>query len=113
MTMKPKTEQTSDAVRIMHDRYIKGDKKRLKFIADEAKRVEIAQAIYDLRTKAGLTQKQFAKRVGMTQSVISRLESADYSGYKVETLDRIARAMNQTLHICFVDADHSPDCAMA
>ncbi len=38
----------------------------------------------------------------MKQSVISRLENADYRGYRVDTLERIAQAMNQKLHFHFV-----------
>lgn len=34
----------------------------------------LGQLIYDLRTAAGLSQLQLARRMGATQSVISRLE---------------------------------------
>ena len=57
------------------------------------------------------TQKEFADKVGMKQSVISRLESADYRGYRVETLERIAQAMNQELHFHFVS--EQAHCAFA
>ena len=100
--MESEKKKTSSAVDIMHKRYIKGNKKRLKYIEQEGKRVEIAQQIYKLREQAGLTQKEFADKVGMRQSVISRLEDADYCGYRVETLERIAQAMNQELHFHFV-----------
>lgn len=39
-------------------------------------RFDLAQVVYDLRTSAGLTQRQLADRMGTTQSVISRLEQA-------------------------------------
>lgn len=100
--MESKKKKTSNAVEIMHKRYIKGNKKRLKNIEQEGKRIEIAQQIYNLRKQRNLSQKEFAKLVGMKQSVISRLESADYHGYRVDTLERIARAMNQELHFHFV-----------
>ena len=100
--MKSKKKKTKSAAGIMHKRYIKGNKKRLKYIEQESKRVEIAQQIYNLRKQVGLNQKEFAERVGMKQSVISRLESADYHGYKVDTLERIAIAMNHELHFHFV-----------
>ena len=69
---------TTDAVEIMHRRFIKGDKKRLESIKREMEKLDIAERIYDLRTKAGLTQKQFAERINTTQFAISRLEDADY-----------------------------------
>lgn len=34
----------------------------------------LGQLIYDLRTEAGLSQRELAERMGTTQSVISRLE---------------------------------------
>ena len=111
--MKAKNKKTTNATEIMHKRYIKGNKKRLKYIEEEAQRIEIAQQIYDLRIQAGLNQKDFAARVGMKQSVISRLESADYRGYSLKTLEKIARAMDQTLHICFVSNGQGTTCALA
>ena len=55
-----KNKPTSDIIKIMHQRYIKGDKKRLAYIEQEKARLEIAQKIYELRTQANLTQKQLA-----------------------------------------------------
>ncbi|HKA55635.1 MAG TPA: helix-turn-helix domain-containing protein [Candidatus Binatia bacterium] len=55
--------------------------------------------IYDARTKAGLTQKQLATRLGTTQSVISRLESADYEGHSLGMLLRIAESLGQKLEL--------------
>jgi ribosome-binding protein aMBF1 (putative translation factor) len=89
---------------VLHERYIKGDAKRLKSIAEEKEKFNIAQQIYDLRQLAGLTQAQFAKKVGTTTSVISRLESADYQGYSLSTLKRVADALHQRVEIRFVPA---------
>ena len=100
-------KKTSSAVEIMRKRYIKGNKARLKHIEQEGKRIEIAQQIYNLRTQRSLTQKEFAELVGMKQSVISRLESTDYSGYKVSTLEKIAEALDQELHFHFVPSNVS------
>jgi ribosome-binding protein aMBF1 (putative translation factor) len=59
----------------------------------------VAQLIYDARSKAGLTQKQLAVRVGTQQSVIARLEDADYEGHSLSMLQRIACALNQRVEI--------------
>jgi len=83
----------------MHRRYIKGKKKHLKYIEKERERVKIAQQIYELRTQIGLTQQELAKRVGTRQSVISRLESADYYGHTQKMLQRIANALHCNLRI--------------
>jgi transcriptional regulator with XRE-family HTH domain len=53
----------------------------------------MARKIYDLRTKAGLTQQELAARVGTTRSAISRLEDADYNGHLPSMLKRIAEAL--------------------
>ena len=101
----PKTEtkatKTSDAVEIL-DRMMAGDA-ALRQEADEALvNAEVAQLIYDARTKSKLTQKQLAELVGTTQSVIARLEDADYEGHSLSMLQRIASALNKRLEIRFV-----------
>ena len=58
--------------------------------------------IYALRTKSGLTQKQLAAMVGTTDSVISRLEDADYRGHSLKMLLRICAALNRQLEIRFL-----------
>lgn len=59
----------------------------------------VAQMIYDARVEAGLTQKQLAKAVGTTQSVISQLESAEYRGHSLSMLQRIAKALNRRVEL--------------
>lgn len=101
--MKSKqTKKTSDAVAILHRRFVKSNtaKKALQEIRNNS---DIAQKIYDLRTAAGLTQKQLAALVETSESVISRLEDADYDGYNLKTLQRIAAAVHKRLEINFVD----------
>ncbi len=76
--MAREKKTTSDAVKILHRRYINGKPRRERALAKERERADIAQQIYDRRTKAGLTQAALAKKVGTTASVIRRIESADY-----------------------------------
>ena len=63
---------------------------------------DIAFQIYDLRAKAGLTQKQLAEMVGTKQSNIARIESADYTGYTLKTLEKVTRALKARIHITIV-----------
>ena len=100
--MAKRQKPTSDAVEIMHRRYIKGDKKRLKYIDEERERIEIAQKIYELRKQVNLTQQELAELVGTKQSVISRLEDADYYGHTLKMLQKIATAVHCRLQIDFV-----------
>ena len=100
MTRKPKT--TTDAVEIIHRRYFKGKPERLKALEEARADDEVARKIFELRTKAGLTQAQLAKVIGTTASVICRLEDADYQGHSLAMLRRVAAALNQRVEIRFV-----------
>lgn len=68
---------------------------------------DIAFQVYDLRKKAGLTQKQLADLVGTKQSNIARLESADYSAYTFKTLEKITKALQARLEIRIVPKANS------
>jgi ribosome-binding protein aMBF1 (putative translation factor) len=97
-----KATKTSDAVEILQRRYIKGNPQRLASLEEERASCDVAQGIYDLRAKAGLSQRELAKRVGTTASVICRLENADYEGHSLAMLNRIAHALNKRVEIRFV-----------
>jgi DNA-binding XRE family transcriptional regulator len=99
--IEQKSQKTTDAVKIL-DRMMAGNG-QLRQLANEAVvNAEVAQLIYDVRTKAKLTQKQLAEVVGTTQSVIARLEDADYEGHSLSMLQRIAAAVNKRLEVRFV-----------
>src|SRR2546422_11723593 len=53
---------TTDALKILGP-YFQGRPERLRALAEVRLNAAIAQAIYDLRTRAGLTQKQLAHLV--------------------------------------------------
>lgn len=86
-------KSTTDAIEILRRRYIDGDAERLASLEEERLHARVARRIYDLRTRAGLTQAELAARVDTTQSAISRLEDADYEGHSLSTLRRIAEAL--------------------
>ena len=100
-----KKDKTTDAVELLHRRYIKGDAERKASVQEERVHAEVARLIYDLRKDAGLTQKELAELIGTTQSVVSRLEDADYCGHSLTMLNRIAKALNQRLTIRMTAAD--------
>ena len=68
---------------------------------------DIAFQIYDLRKKSGLTQTKLAKLVGTRQSNIARIESADYTGYTLKTLEKVANALKARLEIKIVPEKNS------
>ena len=75
-----------------------------ELLEQERANLDIARKIYDLRTKARLSQAGLAKKVGTTQSVISRLEDADYEGHSLAMLRRIAAALEKRVEIRFVSS---------
>ena len=103
--MMAKKRKTSDAVKILHDRYIKNDHEMASIVQDEREKSEVAREIYNIRKNTGLTQAELAKEVGTTQSVISCLESADYNGHSLEMLRRIAHALHCRVEVHIVPED--------
>lgn len=100
--MSRKRKKTSDALTILRDRYIKGDPNRLAAIEAERAKIKIAEQVYALRKQRGLTQKQLAEVMGTTQSVISRLEDTDYESERIDTLQKLAAALQCHLEVRFV-----------
>lgn len=100
--MATQRRKTRDAIEIIHRRYFEGKPQMLAMLAEARANDEIARKIYDLRTAAGLTQRQLAKLVGTTASVICRLEDSDYEGHSLAMLNRIAAALNKRVKIEFV-----------
>jgi ribosome-binding protein aMBF1 (putative translation factor) len=94
--------KTTDALEIIHERYFRGKPDMLAMLEESRANDDIARKIYDLRTAAGLTQRQLAKLVNTTASVICRLEDADYEGHSLAMLNRIAAALNKRVKIEFV-----------
>lgn len=68
---------------------------------EEKRALALAMKIAEAREKAALTQRELADRVGSSQQAISRLESGEYEGYTVRTLERIADATGYALRIDF------------
>jgi ribosome-binding protein aMBF1 (putative translation factor) len=103
---KKKKRPTADAVAILHRRYYnyKGKPERLAGLETARANDQVARKIVELRTQAGLSQRQLTKMVGTTASVICRLENADYEGHSLAMLNRIAAALNRRVEIRFVPA---------
>jgi ribosome-binding protein aMBF1 (putative translation factor) len=89
---------TDDALKIIR-RSIGDDPELEDMLRDSSINAQVSMIIYDTRKQAGLTQSQLAEAIGTTQSVIARLEDADYEGHSLSMLTRIASALNQKLEI--------------
>lgn len=66
---------------------------------------DCARRLLELRRLTGETQKQLATRLGMTESMISRLERGDHLP-SLSTLCRIADAFDRRLEIRFHTHEH-------
>jgi DNA-binding XRE family transcriptional regulator len=97
-----KKKSTSAALDYLHRRFYAGRPERIAELEEARASAEVARKVYQLRTKAKLTQKELAARVGTTASVISRLEDDDYAGHSLAMLRRIASALNKRVEIRFV-----------
>jgi len=102
--MKKTKHATTDAVEILHRRYYQGRPGRLAALEEARANDNVARKLTSLRLQAGLTQRQLAKMVGTTASVICRLEDADYEGHSLAMLNRIAAVLKQRVEIRFVPA---------
>jgi ribosome-binding protein aMBF1 (putative translation factor) len=102
---RKKRKQTTDAVEILHRRYYQGKPGRLAALERARAEDHVARKIAALRTETGLSQRELAKLIGTTASVICRLEDADYQGHSLAMLTRIATALNRRVEIDFVPAE--------
>lgn len=102
MKTRKTRKRTTDALSILHHRYIADDHQAAAMLEEERSNAEIARKIAVLRENAGLTQAQLAKLIGTSRTVISRLEDADYEGHSLSMLKRVAGALNRRVEIRFV-----------
>ncbi len=70
-----------------------------KTFARTLHQIDLALLVREMREGAGLTQTNLAKKAGTTQSVIARLEDAEYTGHSLIMLERIAAACGVALKL--------------
>ena len=99
---RPSRHAKRDALDYVYDKYMARDSVAMAELEFARTSAQIARQIYDLRTRAGLTQAQLAKLVGTTASVICQLEDADYKGRTLQLLQRVAAALETTVQVRLV-----------
>jgi len=72
-------------------------KEEKRAYAKERKAVFLAYKITTLREDLGMTQAELAHRMNTSQQAVSRLESGDYEGFTLKTLEKLADAMGVEL----------------
>jgi ribosome-binding protein aMBF1 (putative translation factor) len=70
-----------------------------KTFARTLQQIDLALLVREMREDAGLTQSELARKIGSTQSVIARLEDAEYNGHSLTMLERIAAACGVALKL--------------
>jgi ribosome-binding protein aMBF1 (putative translation factor) len=77
----------------------------------ELAELKLAEQIQAARHSAKLSQAGLASRIGTKQTGIARMERADYKGYTVTTLAKIAAATGRRLDVRFVPMKLKPTLA--
>ncbi len=86
------------------DKYLEGQLKDHAFAARFERAGEawdVALQIAALRREAGLSQKDLAKLLKVSQQQISRIESPGYEGHSLSTLRRVAKVLHARVKVTF------------
>lgn len=66
---------------------------------EEAAKSELWLQLVEARLAAGLTQKQVAERIGVSQAQVARIEKEDYDAYTLTTLRRYIAALGDEFEL--------------
>ncbi len=81
------------------DRYLKEQLADPGFARRFERAWDVALQIAALRQRAGLSQRELAKRLRTSQQQISRLESPGYEGHSLSMLRRVARELRARVRV--------------
>jgi transcriptional regulator with XRE-family HTH domain len=101
------TRDNSGALGYLRDRYVGDDPARVAASEAALTDAKVARDISLLRTRAGLSRRELAERVGTTASVIGRLEDADDEGHSLGMLRRVAAALGRRVEVRFPPASRT------
>ena len=74
---------------------------------------DVALQIAALREKAGLSQKDLARKLHTSQQQISRLESPGYEGHSLSMLRRVARVLSAKVRVVIESDGEAPRSRLA
>jgi len=72
---------------------LKQDPEYQKVYEEEAAKSALWLQLVEARLAAGLTQKQMAERIGVSQAQVARIEKEDYDAYTLTTLRKYVAAL--------------------
>ena len=68
---------------------------------------DVALQIAALRERAGLSQKELARKLHTSQQNVSRLESPSYEGHSLTMLRRVAEVLGATIRVTIAPKEES------
>lgn len=74
---------------------------------------DVALQLAALRDKAGLSQKELARKLHTSQQNISRLESPSYDGHSLTMLRRVAEVLGATVRVTFAPKGEAQSATLA
>lgn len=101
--MKKVTLKKAD--HLLDEKLMTPENRRLHKI--EYAKVLLIQKIAELRDKSKLNQKELAKRLGVSQQVISRIETGKNDNLTIDTLISLTRALGHKIKISFHKASNN------
>lgn len=108
-----RTKMVSDAVELM-DRWYGNIPDWDDLVAEEEFKMQVGQAVYDLRNAVGMSQADLAKLIRANQATVSKVENADYRGNAIEVLKRVCFALHTKIRIdCPTPAGRQPECSIS
>jgi len=84
------------------------DKKLAHSYEDEYKKLRIAYEVHVAREHLGWTQQQLAKRAGVTQQMVSRIENATVPNISLKTLSLVGKALDMDVGLVHPAAPFEP-----
>ena len=75
------------------------DPQTRRVFEEEAARMDLWLQLVEARTAAGLTQAQLAKKIGVSQAQVARIEKAGYDSYTLNTLRKYVAALGKGFQV--------------
>ena len=79
-----------------------GDPEAREIYKEEAAKKELWLQLVEARQAAGLTQAELARRLGVSQAQVARIEKSGYDSYTLNTLRRYVQALGKRLEVVVV-----------
>jgi transcriptional regulator with XRE-family HTH domain len=89
------------------DREVRKDQALQRRVEKKLDELKIEQQLLRLREKEGLSQTQLAKRLGVSQPFVAKMESGRVKKFNINTLAKAADALGYTLRVNFERNGHA------